>query len=192
MTIEWKDWPPSVSDPSKWKRATFEEPGHDCRVECKHEVKGDHGICSSIWVYLVTDGECTLALDVYSGIFPPTVERRASSIIEYPNGRELTLHVPWVCGDNAEEDIQHGRRGRECELIPAGRCWMPHSSSLGARDFWRANYVCAQFQQPETFWEALRAKAEELIKAAREHAKEFAHLKQCPTCRGRGVIEVPQ
>ncbi len=174
MTIEWESFGEG------WRRASFEVPGYDDR-------ESDHGIYSGRYGYLVSNGECTLALEVSSGIYPPTVTHVAKKPAD---GNDLSLHVPWPAGrdeEDVENQIRHGSTGRECSFIEAGRCWIAYSTALGAGTFFKEHGVDS-FVQPESFWEALRARASELIADARAKHAKLEHLRQCPTCRGRGLV----
>ena len=55
-------------------------PGYDCLYdECKHERKGEHGICSDVWHYLLADEQgiegtqFAVTVDVFSHYYPATV-----------------------------------------------------------------------------------------------------------------------
>jgi len=57
------------------QRITQKEPGYDCRAQCQHKKKGDHGIMSDTWWYCVRDGDRAVSLSVYSSDYPATVDR---------------------------------------------------------------------------------------------------------------------
>ncbi len=176
-----------------WRRASSIVLGYACRVGCKHEPKGDHGISADKWFYVVSDGECAVALTVRSGTYPATVDvSRFEAWMREPDATDLSLHVPWpAAGDfeSLEEKIRQGDvSGQACDIVEGGRCWIPRSTSLGSKEFFQAHGVAA-FEQPESFWEALRAKAAAWIAEERKDRAQAAHLRQCPTCAGRGVVE---
>ena len=178
-----------------WRRVQQVVPGYDCRVECKHEHKGNHGICPDKWFYVVGSADCALALTVRSCDYPATVDDAAERVARHypqgPEGTDLTLHVPWPAGDDAEDDIRLGRGGEVCSLIETGRCWRPHSTSIGAEEFFR-NHGQPTFEQSEAFWEAMRAEATRLAAKVVEVYGGLRRLVQCPHCRGRGVTEAPE
>jgi hypothetical protein len=160
-----------------WRRTSFVAEGYDDRA-------GGGGQHCDEWIYVVSDGESALTLEVYSNRWPSGESKPAY-------GADLTLHVPWPAGDEAEEEIRRGRLGGECCFTEPNRCWTPHSTSLGARDFFREHGV-DQFEQPEAFWNALREKAAELIVIVKQERAQVEHLRQCPTCAGRGVVEIKE
>lgn len=176
MTIEWRTFGEG------WRRVAVVAPGFDDRS------KGpSYGIGAEKWGYVVSDGECALALDVSSGMYPASV----THVNPRPSdGHDLSLHVPWPAGSDAEDEIRLGRMGHECRLIEMGRCWLAYSSALGATAFWKLHGVDS-FEQPESFWIAMRDKAATLIADARAKHEQMKHLARCPHCAGRGVIEVP-
>ena len=189
--IEWQ----SFGD--GWRRWSDIEPGYDCRVECKHERKGDHGICADGWFYVVSDGECAISLHVRSADYPATVETsRFLDFTREPYGTDLSLHVPWPIAYDLESSTERIRlgetTGRMCDVVEGGRCWTPKSTSLGADEFWKLHGSPAQFDQPESFWTALCEKAKEWIAEVQALRAQLAHVRQCSHCRGRGVIEAAE
>jgi len=178
-----------------WRRTSFVEPGYDCRVECQHKVKGDHGICADGWCYVVSTGECAGMLFVRSANYPSTVDTsRHEAFMRRPSGSDLTLHVSWPAASD-EDDTREAVRlhqGRDCALVDGGRCWNPKSTALGAKEFWDAHGSPDGFDQPESFWEALREKATAWIADAKAMRARLAHVRQCPACQGRGVVEIKE
>lgn len=168
-----------------WRRASYIVPGWDCRVECKHEHKGNHGIHNEEWIYAVSDGEYAVSLRVGSGIYPSSVMHCES---QPPRGWDLELHSPWT---DDEEAIRRGDGGHACAFIEANRCYVM-ASSIHAGETLFAAHGAASFDQPETFWEAFQAKAKEWIGRARTARAQQPKLCRCPRCEGRGVVEEPR
>lgn len=130
------------------QRITRVEPGYDCRTVCKHERKGEHGICSDVWFFVITDGRRAVSLSVFSADYPATVERPLPECLDKSSGVGLCWHE----ATHAEDS-----EGRECDVLPAGRC-KGDTTYLGARDFWREHGDPRQLAQAEEFWIALEAK----------------------------------
>lgn len=165
MNVAWKSWKDG------WRRATQIIPSYDHRAEGK-------GIHCAEWWYTVSDGECALVLQVFSNRY----DHRERD--ERPAwGTDLTLHIPWPT-DIAS--IRNGYAGTNCEYVEGGQCWLAFRECLGADDLFKAHGVDA-LEQPETFWDALRAKAVEWIAEAKAKRARLEHVARCPTCAGRGV-----
>ena len=163
---DWKSWKDS------WRRFTQVVPAYD------HRSAGG-GVHGADWIYVVSDGECALVLCVFSnrrdGAAPG--ERRPAE------GAYLRLHVPWPMS------LDHVRRdwpGEECAYTETGRCFAASGSCLAADDLFKAHGV-DDLEQQETFWNALRAKAEEWIADARATRGRLAGVRRCAFCGGRGV-----
>lgn len=121
-------------------------PGYDCRKECQHEHRGEHGICADVWWYAVTDTTRAVALQVMSADYPASVERaELPRVLQGASGACMTFHVA-----DSESD-------RECGLVSCGKCRLDYTY-LGARDFWKEHHVGEQRDQPESFWLALEAR----------------------------------
>jgi len=149
--------------------------GYDCRVECQHTPKGEHGQSSSEWLYIIGSGDAALTLIVMSGEYPDGTRRP-------PDARDLTLHVAWR---TEQSDVRSSSLGEGCDYVDGGRCFRAASTIVGARDFFVAHGQ-STFEQPESFWTALEDKFAVMYGTAERADDRF---KQCPTCVGEGVIE---
>lgn len=165
MTVAWKSWKDG------WRRTTIVTPSYD------HRAAGG-GIHCAEWWYLVSDGECALELTVYSNRYDDGHRDKDPAW-----GTDMTLHVPWPTN---LASIRTGNTGHECSYVEGGRCWTPFSVCGQARDLFKAHGVDA-LEQPETFWNALHAKAAEWIAEAKAKRARLEHVLRCPTCMGRGV-----
>lgn len=133
------------------ERRTESKPGYDCRRECKHEPKREHGIHCDEWWFAVVDGGHALSLTVFSGIYPESVD---SSTL-YRSTRE--------CAGSAMAWHHADPSGDECEYVEGGRC-TGGVTFVHAADFWEAwGHPSAGLEQPETFWSALEAKLWEVV-----------------------------
>ena len=116
-------------------------PGYDCRVECKHERKGNHGIGAEAWFFVVTDGDRAVSLKVTSGQYPPSVAHSSDP----PEGWCLATHV-------ADPE------GTACDYVAGGRC-RGDFGFLMAGEFWEQwGKPELRTEQPESFWKALEAR----------------------------------
>lgn len=126
------------------KRTMKVTPGYDCRTECKHEPKGDHGIAGDEWWYTVTDGRVAVSLQVLTNAYPPSVDQeKIPPILRGHLAGTLAFHRP-------------DPEGCTCDLVPGGKCSLEIGFGTGAR-FWKEHGDPAQSEQPETFWAALEA-----------------------------------
>lgn len=134
-----------MGEPSRPMKRTMKiRPGYDCRVECKHEPPGDHGICGDEWTYGVSDGERAVVLSVLSTDYPASVDREAlPGILGRPLPATLVFHV-------ADPE------GGPCDVLEGGRC-RADVTYLGAGTFWRAHGDDRQSEQPEAFWLSLES-----------------------------------
>jgi hypothetical protein len=124
------------------ERKSHTTPGYNCKVECPHEPKGDHGRHCDNWYYVVSEGKWVVVLTVFSGIYPDSVDTsRMDPEQLVPTGAYLTFH--WAAAD-----------GEPCELVPGGLC-KSDGTCLGATKFFEEYGDKTQFTQPETFWKAL-------------------------------------
>jgi hypothetical protein len=76
-------------------RAFTIDPGYDCRVECKHDSKGQHGICPDTWICVVVDNDARAALEIriHAPFYPETViPEDLSGFLRTFWGRNLALH----------------------------------------------------------------------------------------------------
>ncbi len=120
-------------------------PGYDCRRQCSHDPKGEHGISSEEWWFAVVSGRTALSLSVLSGSYPESVDvSRLSEGLTKCQGCAWALH-------RADPD------GNPCEYVVGGLC-KSNVSYLIAESFWREHGdPCAGQNQPEAFWQAFEA-----------------------------------
>ncbi len=130
------------------ERRHFVTPGYDCRVECKHEKKGNHGIGSDEWVYVVSDGPRAVSLSMLSHDYPPTVDREAMG----PAVRRILFDHRALIGTLHTHEAHPG--GQPCEYVAGGHCKCD-VTYLGAAEFWAAHGDSTQPEQGEAFWQAL-------------------------------------
>ncbi len=134
------------------KRVTRIDPGYNCGTggkDCQHEKRGDHGISSDSWYYAVTDETRAVSLLVFSGDYPPSVERATlPAKLQKPWGAYLHFHVA------------DSTNGEPCDLVSCGKCKMG-VSCLEADECWEEHHVGEQREQPESFWVALESRLPE-------------------------------
>lgn len=130
------------------KRQFILRPGYDCRKECSHEPKGEHGICSDVWFYVVSEGPHAVSLEIFSADYPPTVERATlTGFLQRPFSGGLFFH-------HADPS------GNRCEFVEGGLC-KSDCSYRCAQDLWEAHGNPNQREQGEAFWLALEARLPE-------------------------------
>jgi hypothetical protein len=129
------------------KRSSGSSPGYDCRTECKHEPKGEHGISGGTWWYAVTDGDHAVSLELLGTDFPETVTRPLIGVLERPIPAGLVSH-------------RADPGGEPCEFVSGGRC-KSDVTYLGAHNLWEEHGDPAQREQSEAFWLALEAELDE-------------------------------
>jgi hypothetical protein len=170
-----------------WHRTSWVRQGYDCRTECKHTPKGDHGVSDDDWLYVVSNGVLALALSVTSGVYPPTVKRRDN---DKPRAWDFEIHAPWpiTCDDNVREIVRLGRPGTECDLVEGGRCYVSRTS-MSAGEEWFKEHGTASFEQSGFFWDEFRRKAVELFRPILDQHEEDKHIVRCPCCNGAGVVD---
>ncbi len=154
MNIHWR------SASSGLRHADWTVKGYDCRTQCEHEHKGDHGWHCDTWCYAVSDGRCSLVLCVFSAEFSDrpdlTVEWKYSDLgsFRHPRGIELSLHVPAQGDDECT---------RECEMVEGRHCVTPANSILQGEAFWDSFRIDCIREQPFSFWASLEARFRKLL-----------------------------
>jgi hypothetical protein len=170
------------------RRASFRRPGYDCRRECKHTPKGDHGWHGDEWIYVVGDEEGALVLTIFANEFEgdpaltAELRRGASERSQRACGSDLTLHTRFPI------DVEHVReaaQGTKCEYV-VGRCFTAWTSARQADDFF-TEHGADTFDQSIAFWDAFSERFLELMADARARRVDTTHA-QCPTCAGAGVV----
>lgn len=171
------------------KRWAYVQPGYDCIATpcgvggCGTRPGSSHGQHCDDWVYIVApdEGDCALALVVFSGVYPRGPRREA-------HGADLTLHASWT---NDREQIRDGVAGEECQLLGGAPCYRVWSSALHADEFWREyGAPGGALEQPESFWRGLEQRCESLAIRARDERAD-TRWRQCPCCKGAGTVGVP-
>ena len=135
------------------ERRHFVTPGYDCRVECKHEPKGDHGIASDEWHYVVSEGERAVSLSMLSQCYPPSVDRESMD----PAVRSILFDRDLI-GSLRTHVTDPG--GGYCEWVEGGAC-KSDVTCLGAAEFWKEHGESTQPEQGEAFWLALERELKE-------------------------------
>lgn len=169
--------------------------GYDCRnAECKHDVKGDHGIHNEEWFYTVSFGDYALSLTVSSGIYPSTVNTGrwhldAGGRAEWltPRGTYLGSHAAFFV-KGQEDDFRKGKfQYPACKYVTGPGC-NGDGSYLSAREFYKKHgTVTGGPEQPEAFWLALEALAVKWAQEARAQRLEDMH-ERCASCDGTGLV----
>lgn len=173
-------------------------PGYDCRVECKHDPKGEHGLHCDEWVYTVVDRDAraALELEVYTPFYPPTVDKRGMLEVRQPFMGSV-LHSHYGLPTTKEQVQAAEPHSTNCAYI--GTCW---GSSFGmAADSMVAKYFENNCEggwpngpgdqrdiQPR-LWAALELRLVELIGFAERQRWEDGDRKwiRCECCKGEGV-----
>ncbi len=177
-------------------RRSTKTAGRDCISvpdSCPHTPKcgGKYGRAGERWLYVTVanDGLTALSLAIATDILPvtsPYVDQEASRkpLAERRTGSDLSLHAVFPI-DN--EILRRGAPGAVCEFLVGGRCHVGYTSALDADRFFRAYGDPTQFEQPESFWQALELTHLMRDTEARSRRLDTTHT-QCPTCGGHGVI----
>jgi len=168
------------------RRSSWREPGYDCRRECKHENKGEHGWHCDEWIYVVGDANGALVLEVTSQQFADderlSIEWRRRTRL--PEGSNLRLHLAFPV---EVESIRTADDGTACDFIGAECCFPGGYWALLAGELWERLSASPTLAQPETFWQGLETKYREIMADRLAERKDTTHA-QCPTCKGAGVI----
>jgi hypothetical protein len=152
------------------ERISEKQPGYDCIFAkcvhdppCQTEPPGsaraadgkNHGIHAEEWHYTVMDDTVALRIKVFTDIYPETVPE---SNLTYLRDRPLNRrrHGAFM---NLHHKATNGS-GEECDLL--GRCTCEDLGSMFPERFFNAHGDPAQFEQPDSFWEALEAELERL------------------------------
>jgi hypothetical protein len=107
-------------------------PGFDCRVECVHEVKGEHGQHGD---ELLLDVRCpdvgaslVLLLNTRDGKLLDDLNLRAPVL-----PASLHTHLSFVA------DVSHlHMSSASCDVLPGGTCWPGVDRYLDAEDYWNS------------------------------------------------------
>ncbi len=161
-------------------------PGYDCRVECKHKVKGQHGIHCDEWVYAVVDRDAQAALELrtYTPFYPNGFEPGFDNKFW---GANLALHLGFAIN---KEQVKNPEPHPNCAYI--GLCFDGGSWGLLADELVQAHFdqTSENRDQPK-LWQALEEKFVLLVQRANREALEDGDLKwvRCKCCKGEGVVE---
>jgi hypothetical protein len=179
-------------------RAFTIDPGYDCRVECKHDSKGQHGICPDTWICVVVDNDARAALEIriHAPFYPETViPEDLSGFLRTFWGRNLALHFGYP---TSPQQVLDGPESTKCSYI--GTCYSSDSWGL------RVDELMAHFDQrigltnrehtalrdQPAFYTALEEKLAALVAERQAERLSDGDLKwrKCDHCDGRGVVDV--
>lgn len=167
--------------------------GYDCRVECVHEVKGQHGQKGDeLWLE-VRSGDAALTLQLFTTVRDGQV-MHLSSRGRLVNPAYVTLHFGFTF---EESQVRTAAKPRECDVL--GSCWSDEESPCRADTLWPAeadaeieseltlpNVEEIALQCAEVVWKRLET---ELTNEREARWKAHAALpRQCDKCGGTGVV----
>lgn len=163
---------------------TIVVPGYDHKYG--PDKKPDDGIHDERWVYVVTDGNVAMSLEVGTGKYPdsvPDLIRRQLLNTTRPSfrGDTLALHASYRVD---EDDIREDRKGDECQYLIGGVCWRGGTGHHAASSFFET-HGSQTLEQSETFWTELEA----MCRLWEADASPKRHIHQCTACKGTGIIE---
>jgi len=161
----------------------------DIYDECRHNPKGAHGIHNDEWHFHVhsDDGLTAMCLSVGSRIFPATIPERhwRGEKDTKPSGRDLSLFARFAIGPEA---VRHGPPELDMD-VDIFSCRTGYTTALGAGELWDKHGVPGEGKdQPQSFWDALKAKFKEWDAAARGDRSDLKYSR-CDKCDGAGVVE---
>jgi hypothetical protein len=149
-------------------RQVIVRPGYDCirspcgKNGCGKDPGASHGVHCDEWVYVVRDDGCALSLLVFSGVWPATVPAMSLDSMRFPRGADISLHCPF--SPEWDED----EKGRECEWVRGGRCWLHVTTGLGGMNFVNSFFVKEHSkEQQEPFWRAMEDQFKEWVEPVR-------------------------
>jgi hypothetical protein len=175
---------------------------YDCRTECKHDRKGDHGVHCEEWFFAVIDRDYHAALEceVWTPFYPDTVDPRdyIHTILAQPpfRGIRLSFHFGFP---TCAQDVRSADERLDCKYI--GTCFSECAGSttyvekLVATTFlWLDVGVHTHLpseSQPK-LWAALEQELQSLIVKAEQARRTDGDLKWklCEKCCGNGLVEI--
>jgi len=195
VTIKLDTFYPYAAD---LERAVFSPLGYDCRAQCEHEKKGDHGVrCDELIFVVRSAGATEIAAALSLGCGTNALKGKPG----YPSKDvirtyDLTLHKAFP---TSEGDIRE-QRPSPCALLPDGMCYfLDSTSALQADAVWSDEFAKALAGAPfdreylaerafavEGLWERLGAEFRERYNKALNQAAQAPE--RCPTCEGKGLV----
>jgi hypothetical protein len=182
---------------------------YDCRTECKHDPKDDHGIHCEEWFFTVIDRDYRAALEceVWTPFYPDAVDPKhhIHTLLNEPPfwGISLSFHFGFP---TCARDVRGYDPRLDCKYI--GTCFSERVGSstyvkkLVATTFdmstgWAFQPMLGdergihQPPQPK-LWAALEQELQSLIVKAEQARRTDGDLKWklCEKCRGNGLVEV--
>lgn len=179
------------------------ESGFDCRTECKHERKGEHGISSDTWTYAVIDSDARAALElrVMTPFYPTTVNVKSLPVfLQKFRGANVCMHFGYPIN---KAQVMDGVRTRICEYI--GVCYDAGSWGLMGDELVDAHFNQEQglqqgpigpvvlphiLKEQPALWAALEERLAELVKQRQAERASDGDLRWrvCEHCVGQGVV----
>lgn len=180
------------------QRVFSTQPAYDCRTECTHDPKGDHGIHCEEWFFTVIDRDYRAALEceVWTPFYADTVDPQnfIHTVLNEPPFRGINLHFHFGFPTSAG-DVRVGiPTTRDCKYI--GTCF---SDRIGNSDYVE-KLVATTFEielgrdyniQPK-LWAALEQELQCCIVKAEQARRTDGDLKWklCEKCCGNGLVEI--
>ena len=159
-------------------RRLIVHPGYNCREQCDHDPKGDHGIASDLWLFGIVSKDRTFAisLEVSSGKYPASTGRRH----QIPFGIDLGYHKARATSVDQARD----KPTKDCVMID-GACYSD-GSSLRGLEFWKRHGGDAMeiTEVSEALWIALEQRFQ--IDYAAHCARPT--WVRCLHCDGQGYL----
>lgn len=164
------------------RRISIRRAGHDCRVTCSHERKGDHGICSDEWTYLIEEYGFAFGIKVFSFVYPASVNVETLS---YRPEAPLAS-CEWHSLEPRETNWAHSDG---CEVFQGKRCFFEGGNyGLADRLVLDGKLNPLDFGQAEGFWLVLENEFKRQLEL-RPVVKEIEDV--CPHCKGSGNVLIP-
>ena len=146
------------------------------------------------WFYIVRHERAALVLSINTpylcGAAQPYYWEKEDRGFD---GFDLSMHQEFPTNPEA---IKDGWEGEECCYTVSGRCYgYSRSTSLGASELFHSiisteGFALDTFQlQSPIIWPKLIEWFDSWYASAMEEVRAIAHLKQCPQCGGKGIVE---
>lgn len=173
------------------KRIEWHTPGFDCRADCQHTPKGDHGISGGRHVFAVQtdEGDVAVVLDLFGAEFPDTVPADVRARMMEDRAIDPMPSISYHAAFPTErEDV--GKRGeRDCRVLkPGAGCFVVAQYSDVGRWFRAVGGVSGRVQSEEV-WLALEAMLASRVEEIRGNDARKKWM-VCPCCEGQAFVPV--